>query len=526
MRSATNDQANTLFTTALSTIPAATGTGVTLSANQATEQGRVTDLVAATVDAIEAQDNAEPGRAMKQALIDVARSSFVSKKNYTNSIATTIIQQLDSPSDVANLGPAVVAAAMLNFGPITNSATSINTAVARRDSLIAAAQGARLDDNDDAYATLVNFAYNLRFTNSASNVQVTVDQTNAAIAANPTLVVPLIYAGSGAAAASVYAPLAFGASALRFKDSGVTKAEIVEAVLAHRKADVPNSRLAIDVAEQIIANNLETYEEVHHGVYNNRAATQQIVAAATAAVPQHAHRIARAAAYANPGAAQTTIGTIAAFMYQNAVNGERADGASGNPAAAAAVAAGAILGIKDAPRSSEAAQLAQLRGTAAAAVRAFATALSPTANFRQSDGGSGTFTPQQARGSAGVATGVVSQLTQVADTAVSVALGQIITSMVQAAANDFLHIAQAASQAIHSIVSDAAGFDTAGLSSAVFSALIPARQTTANQALINNAIAFGKSEAVAGRRGAGAAGIMDYAHSSGAGQPVSSLSGL
>jgi hypothetical protein len=170
--------------------------------------------------------------------------------------------------------------------------------------------------------------------------------------------------------------------------------------------------------------------------------------------------------------------------------------------------------------------LAQLRGTAAAAVRAFATALSPTANFRQSDGGSGTFTPQQARGSAGVATGVVSQLTQVADTAVSVALGQIITSMVQAAANDFLHIAQAASQAIHSIVSDAAGFDTAGLSSAVFSALIPARQTTANQALINNAIAFGKSEAVAGRRGAGAAGIMDYAHSSGAGQPVSSLSGL
>lgn len=267
------------------------------------------------------------------------------------------------------------------------------------------------------------------------------------------------------------------------------------------------------------------FDYVNHTVFQNQKFAADIATGATVAAPQNAHRIGHAAAFAAPAGAAKVVTVLFAYAqldnHLSALNPEIL-----NPVAAAtAITAGFTNGILEA-KLIQAKELAALKGAVSAAVKAAmllqGNGVEGAGNFRQSNGGAGTFfpAPTTQKGAAGVITGYVSQELAASDVALpggsTGTVAAIITAAAMTAKIYALEIAQAAAQAarfVSPVFTDEAS---------IIAAIIAAGSAfTSTQ--ITNAVNFGFNEAVAGRVGAGAAGVVNYTHHTGTGAPVTSI---
>jgi hypothetical protein len=150
-----------------------------------------------------------------------------------------------------------------------------------------------------------------------------------------------------------------------------------------------------------------------------------------------------------------------------------------------------------------------------------------TVNFHQSDGLSASSSTAGAvsYGPAGAVTGIIAEI-QGYGASSTTDLNNLakvaITAAIKADKKHGTEIAQAAAQAAQFVyqLSGGIGEISSTFKSAIVSAVSDGGVVGAN---ITNAVQFGVTEAVAGHYGAGAAGILNYAHHSGILPAITSL---
>jgi hypothetical protein len=117
-------------------------------------------------------------------------------------------------------------------------------------------------------------------------------------------------------------------------------------------------------------------------------------------------------------------------------------------------------------------------------------------------------------------TGLVSQLVQPGDTTLHSRI--VLTAAVLKAKSHALAMVQAAAQAaVHVAGPNAEPFDLESIVDAVAAA-----EAGYSRPQLRNAAKFGQKQALQNVAGAGAAGVLNYAHHSGTTDPLASLEGL
>ncbi len=458
------------------------------------------DIVTKSINAVQASGN--PNEIGAITLGAVKANKALSKE-----IVQAAVQAIDISTNATYVGAAVAAGIVGDKKNVT--------------AIIDGAKTQRLDDNDnyiDQAGALASRILNGdpvvgspgKFTKvsfytaveealaAATNANEVLIVTNAGTRANP----------KGAQAIAAASAVASPASA----------AAIVTAAAGANYKAQPNIQIAVDTAVHVAASTSDLFEYVADLVFTNQAFAVDIATGATAAAPQYSHVTAHAAAFRAPKAAGKSVAAI--FAYSRVDTALVTD----KPAAAAAITAGATVGILEAnldgakTGTDRKKEIAAVKGAVASAVKAALKLTGP--NISQIDA-AGNATSQPSQGSAGVVTGYIAQVTQSGDTDIPLAVQAVLTAAGKAAKAYILEIAQAAATA-GATVSDAPSlYSGAGIVTAL--ANIAKGLTNAQ---IQAAVDFGKSQAVAMIPGAGAAGINNYGHSSGTGAPVTSIFGL
>lgn len=305
------------------------------------------------------------------------------------------------------------------------------------------------------------------------------------------------------------------------------------------------------IKQEAMANNLgDLFDYVGHQIVVNKAMTKDIVIAATVVDPDHAHFIAHSVAFNNPLAASASVGVI--FTYAQITNptplalpslanpsgllGTKSFPGAGvgavidQPAAAAAITAGLTSGILEANLSAtdtKNALISTITAAVAASVTQNGTNLrgpvnpfnapgDTTKGFQQSDGGVGTVKSgvQQTVGVAGAITGYIAEVTNAGESTINDITKAVLTAAVGGAARPYaLEIAQAAGQALRwvagtSIDASAGGAMQAG--NPIYDIAFAMSTTVTGFATLTqleNAVAFGITQAANGVIGAGALGL-------------------
>jgi hypothetical protein len=354
----------------------------------------------------------------------------------------------------------------------------------------------------------------------------------------------LLYAASLAHPAD-----AVGALAAAITRTTTSSATLTQDAISANRLKQANLTVAGEVAAHIKTNGLATNLQAYIGekVLENRSFVADIATAGTVSLPTFSHYTAHAVAFNAPQQAYLAAAGILQHSQITATTGlpgvDRLALGS-RPAAVAAISAALTTGIVENRDLS----VADKRNALRDAVRFTVTALGPThsnynaqpgspvadLNFRQSNGGVGTFTVQPAKGVAGAVTGFVAQLVNSGDTSVSADITTALQSIAQATGAAFkLDIAQAAAQAFGWVSGQVA---PAGVAAAIANAIFLGYAPGATLAQLTNAASFGLAEANGGGvgavPGAGAAGLREtpadpyYSHKSASGKPVSNILSL
>jgi hypothetical protein len=274
--------------------------------------------------------------------------------------------------------------------------------------------------------------------------------------------------------------------------------------------------LAIDAANGIKNNPNNIFEIVDHLTQQNPKQGVDIATGAAAIRPDQAHIVMHASAFRNPGKAGKATTAIFGVMLRDADATPGDDDIDNTVAAAAAVAAAGTCGILAAQSPKQEALLKSFVASATkAALLLTGNGSEGAGNFQQSDnGGSPTLTTQ--KGPAGVTTGAISQLVNTGATSLSPTALAVITAIAKTAKAYGLEIAQAAGQAARAI----AGASFTGAAAIGAAVAAGAGGSAANY---TNAANFGIAQAASSIVGAGAAGVVNYAHFNATGAPVTSI---
>jgi hypothetical protein len=354
----------------------------------------------------------------------------------------------------------------------------------------------------------------------------------------------LLYAASLAHPAD-----AVGALAAAITRTTTSSATLTQDAISANRLKQANLTVAGEVAAHIKTNGLATNLQAYIGekVLENPSFVADIATAGTVSLPTFSHYTAHAVAFNAPQQAYLAAPGILQHSQITATTG--APGVDrlalgSRPAAVAAISAALTTGIVE----NRDLTVTEKRNALRDAVRFTVTALGPThanynaqpgspvadLNFRQSNGGVGTFTVQPAKGVAGAVTGFVAQLVNSGDTSVSADITTALQSIAQATGAVFkLDIAQAAAQAFGWVSGQVA---PAGVAAAIANAIFLGHAPGATLAQLTNAANFGLAEANGGLPGAvpgaGAAGLREtpadpyYSHKSASGKPVSNILSL
>jgi hypothetical protein len=338
---------------------------------------------------------------------------------------------------------------------------------------------------------------------------------------------------------------------LRLKSGGDTAAALENYAFALNKKARVNLKLAYEAATDALNYPDNIFDLVDHKILTNQKQAVDIISAIVAARPEYAHYAARAAAFRAPALVGKTAAAAVQFAHMRS-NRTIAGSPVANPddpAAVAAIAAAAVLGVKDAkliPAKEDAAIKAAVGGLVKASLAFQNPALAVSdpnkkaglvgnaETFAEATGNgtdindSANFNLRRSKGTAAVLTGAVAQL-QVDDpttpgnelASLNLLAKTAITAAAKAAKVHSLAFAQAAGAAAAAVA--AAGgtvfTDFAGIVGA-FAGILGLPTPTA----LENAARFGANQFAAGVFGAGAAGILNYSHHSGLGAPVTDIS--
>lgn len=302
---------------------------------------------------------------------------------------------------------------------------------------------------------------------------------------------------------------------------GASADNIRAAAIGLLPKSAPGINLAVDTAVHVNTSVSDLFEFVSHLTQQNPKFAADIATGAVGVAPSYAHVTAHAVGFASPLKAAKAVPVLFGYTVGSTV--VKTGNIDNSVAAAAAITAGVTCGILEAKSSKEA---SALKATIAAAVKAAigleGNGAEGAGQFRQSDGTASGFATVTQKGPAGVITGYISQevdatVNQLPGGATGT-IGTVLTAAVKKAKGYALEIAQAAAQAIRSISPNF----TSDLGGALATA-ISNGGSAFGSGQIQNAISFGITEAAAGRVGAGAAGVLNYAHFNCTGSPVTSI---
>lgn len=326
------------------------------------------------------------------------------------------------------------------------------------------------------------------------------------------------------------------ANALRLGNGTLTSGDktlLLNHAKSANKAAEPDVQLAYDVATLVLADpdNDNLFEIVDHETLINPKGVATVATAAAAAAPKYAHYVARAAAFrAGANVAKVPLAVIqGADMNSNLTS---------NPSAVAAISAAFICGIKDAKNLTAIENKFMTAGMTAMVKAVIGIGDKGTAQVGTTPP-SGTFasvnvdtgvlgaSDQPEYGSAAAVTGLTSILSNLGDTLPSAALIAALTgagkAVGKAAHNQSTVIAQAAMQAFVFVT----GTSSNAARDAIVAAIVAG--SGAGSGPILAAANAGRSQALIGgpgNYGAGAAGVVNYAHFNCNNGPVTDIAGF
>ena len=326
------------------------------------------------------------------------------------------------------------------------------------------------------------------------------------------------------------------ASALREGGSLTTaqKAQLLNHAKAVGKKNEVNIQLAFDTANLVLANTDELLDIVDHQMVKYSKSQPTIATAAAAAAPGYANFVARAAGFR---ATSASVSKLPLAIIQGA---DMNANPTSNPSAVAAIAAGYICGIKDAKQSAinepkllTSAMFALVKaamGVGDKGIIAVGTTVPASGAFRSVNidtGAAPTGANQPEYGSAAVVTGVTSILSNTGVFTPSAALLTVLTAAGKAVGNgthtQATVIAQAAMQAFV-WVTGVTGLASDTARDAIVLAIKNGSGVTDGRVLA--AANAGRAEALALFKGAGAPGVLDYAHFNCNNSPVTDILGF
>jgi hypothetical protein len=420
----------------------------------------------------------------------------------------------------SKLGSVVVVQAVTS-SPVGDTYRAVAGAVAgdkkNATAIALAGKGARIDDDDTANGLAADTVVAIQLSPKTAFNTVLSQLSN--ITNSQLIDTQAIVTGAGLANPKGAQATAAAAISLTSFDADTI---IAEAQQTNRKLAF-NIGLAGAAAVHVKADPNDLFDYISHASFQNAKFSADIATGATVAAPQYTHVIAHAAAFGAPANAGKLVPVL--FAYSQLDN-HLAHNINNPVAAAAAITAGVTCGILETKSTKE---LNYVKAAVSAAVKS-AAALEGNGdegagNFHQSDGGAGTFTSTTQKGAAGVITGYVSESVNVGQTDIpggaTGLVGTVIAAAVKADKKDALAIAQAAATAAATISGAPGAYIGAALATAILNG-----GAAVTLAQIQNAIAFGRDEAVAGRLGAGALGVSSYLHYNCTGSPVTSIFNL
>ncbi len=328
------------------------------------------------------------------------------------------------------------------------------------------------------------------------------------------------------------------ANALRLGDGTLTsgdKALLLNNAKSLNKAAEADVQLAYNVATLVLADpdNSDLFDIVSQETLINPKGVATVATAAAAAAPKYAHYVARAAAF-RAGAAG--IAKVPLAVIQGA---DMNSNLTSNPSAVAAIAAGFVCGIKDAKNTSilenkmmTAGMTAMVKAVMGIGDKGTAQAGStpPSGSFASVNIDTGLLggATQPEYGSAAAVTGLTSILSNTGDALPSAALIAALTGAGKAVGHgphsQMTVIAQAAMQAFVFVT----GTSTNAARDAIIGAIGGGAGALGNPAILAAANA-GRAQALIGgpgNFGAGAAGVVNYAHFNCNNGPVTDIAGF
>jgi hypothetical protein len=327
------------------------------------------------------------------------------------------------------------------------------------------------------------------------------------------------------------------ANALRLGNGSLTTPQ-KQQLLAHAKSVNKSlegdTQLAYNVATLVLADpdNDNLFEIVDHAALINPKGVATVATAAAAAAPKYAHYVARAAAFR---AGTANIAKVPLAVIQGA---DMNSNLTSNPSAVAAISAAFICGIKDAKATTLIENKMLTAGMTAMVKAAMGIGDKGTAHAGTTPP-SGTFasvnvvtgilgaSDQPEYGSAAAVTGLTSILSNLGDALPSAALIAALTgagkAVGKAANNQSTVIAQAAMQAFVFVT----GTSSNAARDAIVAAIVAG--SGAGSGPILAAANAGRTQALIGgpgNYGAGAAGVVNYAHFNCNNGPVTDIAGF
>ncbi len=484
---------------------------------KAATSASATDIVTAAVNALETAVSAGNENDFKGGTIDVIAEIMKLRKTPADFDA---ILAAGLAAANTGLGTREAVAAAVGRGDFksTSHAAAIMAAIpagAERDSVLEA----------ESMARIAKTTPKLALSNALARINAVAPESLGAVVL-----------GAGSVDAKLVEVLL--ASALREGYGPLTtpqKAQLLNHAKAVGKKNEVNIQLAFDTANLVLANTDELLDIVDHQMVKYSKSQPTIATAAAAAAPGYAHFVARAAGFR---ATSASVSKLPLAIIQGA---DMNANLTSNPSAVAAIGAGLICGIVDAkqgalnePKLLTSAMFALVKAAMGAGdkgIIAVGTTVPASGTFRSvhiDTGAAPTGPNQPAYGSAGVVTGATSVLTNNTDTTASAALITVLKAAGKAVGNgthsQMTVIAQAAAQAATFIAGS--GYDVLSLATAIFqgafntTAVLPANHP------IRTAANAGRAEALANFRGAGAAGVANYAHFNCNNSPVTDILGF
>ncbi len=485
-------------------IPAATDLQSGQAVTAAIKNGGRTALsTPAAQGVLSAAISAANSAGYQRALPDIALAAAKARKDIDDDLVATAIASVPSGWEEA------VAA----FIVAPNS----------KEASVKAAAIAAATTKNPALTASVTLALNIAIAGKA-NSKTLYDDAIASLNGGGSALPRAVIFGAGAVNTELAVPLM--AAAMRLKTGGDTDAALYNYALSLNKKNETAMKAAFETAQDAIAHPDNLFDLVDHKALTNPKSSVEIATAAAAARPEYAHYVARAASFRSPA----DVGKIATAIIQFAhMRTNHAD----DPAAVAAISAATVLGLKDAHSSKETTLMASAISGLVKGCLLFTNDYNAgkddknglqgdTATFDEATGAGNTIADvvsKRSKGTAGVITGAVAQLQATGATSLDALSKIALTAAAKAIKDHGLAFAQAAGAAAQAAAAAGSAMftDFAGIAAA----LVAGGATDTGFA---NAAQVGAAQYTAHYYGAGAAGIMNYAHHSGLNSPVTSLS--